>query len=151
MPTRTRGARPEQSRAARDYWLRKLPSDHVRERVLARRIASACDGAGGLADAKEAIRALREALEPKLCAEEESILPGLEEQGDHELVARTRREHATLRALVHAATSDSARPVLRTLADLLEQYLCFEEQFLRKAVEGHFALRAPDSGKRRRL
>jgi hemerythrin HHE cation binding domain-containing protein len=139
MPRTAREPRPEQSRAARDCWLRKLPSDHDRERVLARRIASACDGIGGLADAKEAIRALLEELEPKLCAEEESILPGLEEQGDHELVVRTRREHATLRALIHAATSDAARPVLRTLADLLEQYLCFEEQLLRKAVEGHSA------------
>ncbi len=132
-----RETRPELSRTARDYWLRTLPSDHDRERGLARRIARGCEGTGALADAKEAIRALREELEPKLRAEEEAILPGLDAQGNHELVARTRREHATLRALIHEATADAAMPVLRTLADLLEQYLCFEDQLLRKAVERH--------------
>jgi hypothetical protein len=131
--------RAELSLTARDYWLRTLPSDHDRERGLARRIAGGCDGTGGLADAKEAIRALRDELEPKLRAEEEAILPELDEQGEHELVARTRREHATLRALIHEATADAARPVLRTLADLLEEYLCFEDELLRKAVEGHSA------------
>jgi hypothetical protein len=129
--------RPDLSRTASDCWLRTLPSDHDRERALARRIACAGDGTCELADAEEAIRALREELEPKLRAEEEAILPGLDEQGEHELVARTRREHATLRALIHEATADAAGPVLHTLADLLEQYLRFEDQLLRKAVEGH--------------
>ena len=129
---------PDPSRTARDRWLQTLPSDHDCERGLARRIACGSDGTGaGLADAKEAIRALRETLEPKLRTEAEAILPGLDKQGDHELAARARREHATLRALLHEATADAARPVLRTLADLLEQYLCFEDQLLRKAVESH--------------
>jgi hypothetical protein len=131
-----RKTRPELFRAARDCWLRTLSSDHDRERGLARRIASGCDGTGGLAAARDAIGSLREELEPKLRAAEEAILPGLHEQGNYELVARARREHATLRALIHEATADAARPVLRTLADLLEQYLCFEDQLLRKAVEG---------------
>ena len=129
--------RRDLSRTASEHWLRTLPADHDRERALARRIACGCDGTRALADAKEAILALREELEPKLLAEEETILPDLDEQGDHELVARTRREHATLRALIHEASADAARPVLYTLADLLERYVSFEDQLLRKAVEGH--------------
>jgi hypothetical protein len=135
MARSARETRPDPLRAARDHWLGRLPSDHDRERGLARRITRACDRPGGLAEAKDAMRALREELEPKLRTEEEAILPGLAEQGDHELVARARREHATLRALIHEASADAARPVLRTLADLLEQYLCFEDELLRKAVE----------------
>jgi len=112
-----------------------------RELALARRIVCACDQPGGVVNVTEAMRSLTEELESHLQTQEDVVLPILGAAGEGALVARMRREHATLRALLYEAT-DNKRPVLCTLAELLEQYLRFEDGPLRGAMQKHMSANA---------
>jgi hemerythrin-like domain-containing protein len=101
----------------RDPRLRGLSSEHHQALVLAREL-----GSGDALLAELQARFARE-LEPHFRIEEEVLLPALRAIGEHELVARTEREHAALRQLVD-------RGGLAAFAETLIEHVRFEEREL---------------------
>jgi hemerythrin-like domain-containing protein len=114
--------------------LAALSRDHHAALVLAKRAshadAAAAEPAVAVADV------FNGELEPHFCFEEDALLPPLEAAGLAELVARTRREHAELRALVVQLQS-GAGAALRPFGRLLEAHVRFEERELFVAAETH--------------
>lgn len=127
---RRRVLRPATSSGAmkRDPRLHGLSSEHHQGLVLARRLAQ------GRLDAGELRRRFDAELEPHFRVEEDVLLPALETSGEAALVARTRRDHAELRALVEKAGGGDAAALAR-FAALLNEHIRFEERELFPAAE----------------
>jgi hemerythrin-like domain-containing protein len=116
----------------RDPRLHGLTSDHHQGLVLARRIAR------GSVDAAAARQRFDAELEPHFLAEEELLLPALAAAGEPELVARTERDHAMMRA--HLAAAERGEPKrLAAFAALLEEHIRFEERELFPAAESRLS------------
>ena len=133
----------------RDPRLQGLSSEHHRGLVLARYVSRAC--AAGRADATLA-GAVRQGfdrdLEPHFRAEEELLLPPLAAAGARDLVERTLREHATLRA--HLGAAECGAPArLAEFAAGLEEHIRFEERELFPAAEERLAAEVLDGVRRR--
>jgi hemerythrin-like domain-containing protein len=127
----------------RDPRLHGLTSDHHQGLVLARRIAR-----GGV-DAAAVRQRFDAELEPHFLAEEELLLPALAAAGEPELVARTERDHAAMRA--HLAAAERGEPErLAAFAALLEEHIRFEERELFPAAESRLSRSALDRIEERR-
>ncbi|MBN9422842.1 MAG: hemerythrin HHE cation-binding protein [Candidatus Accumulibacter sp. 66-26] len=77
-------------------------------------------------------------LEPHFVVEEVDLLPLLAQAGEDALVARTRHEHAQLRALAAQLPGADAALLLR-FAELLAEHVRFEERELFEVAQAHFA------------
>ena len=86
-------------------------------------------------------------LLPHFDVEESVLLEGLDAVGEHALAARTRREHAELRAELAAAQADLSR--LATFADRLTAHVRFEEGELFAACEARLPAAVLDEAQRR--
>lgn len=108
--------------------LRTLSSEHHSGLVLARKAHQAAEGS---ADERESAWAelstrFHVELEPHFQREETGLLPALRASGATPLVERTLDEHASVRRLIAADTSDN----LAQVADLLNAHIRFEEREL---------------------
>lgn len=108
--------------------LRDLSDDHHEGLVLAR-AASRATEADRAATWSRVVGRFAVALEPHFRIEEEWLLPPLEAAGAQAGVARTREEHAALRAFV---ARDAARSLdaLHVFGALLHDHIRFEERAL---------------------
>ena len=131
----------------RDPRLRSLSSDHHHALVLARgaRKAATSGDASAWAAMADALRAAfgRE-LEPHFVAEEQWLLPPLERCGEGALVAKTREDHAAIRAQLSA----SSLPSPEALATRLEAHVRFEERELFEVAQAKLDDAALDAVKR---
>ncbi len=116
----------------RDPRLRSLSSDHHHALVLARgaRKAATSGDANACATMADALRAsFGRELEPHFVVEEQWLLPPLERCGEGALVAKTREDHAAIRAQLSASSLGSPE-ALEALAARLEAHVRFEEREL---------------------
>ena len=88
--------------------------------------------------AKRVVRLFAAELDPHFRVEEQGILMALTQVGEHELVQRTRSEHAELRRLVTLLSKPDAATLLR-FADLLATHVRFEERELFEAAQNEMA------------
>lgn len=114
----------------RNQALRPFSEDHHASLVLARRAAQAC--AAGTADAalaREVAASFLGEIDPHLYAEEQRLLPLMQQAGDTEHGPRTLREHAELRALARRL-ADGELAALSTFAEALRTHIRYEEREL---------------------
>lgn len=118
-----------------------LSHDHHAALVLARRCRQSAAGPDPRASADEAWRQVREAwswhLEPHFLIEERTLLPALEEVGEHALCGRVREDHRGMRALA-AAEAAMVDDVVR-FGELLEAHVRFEERELFEVAQQKLA------------
>lgn len=127
----------------RDPHLHDLSRDHHHALVLARQAERAAlsgsdaDVAAIWASVSVAFEA---ELNPHFIVEEQHLLSALEGAGEEALTARTRAEHARLRALNGGA--DNARDRLAKFGALLRQHVRFEERELFPLAEELLSIEA---------
>jgi hypothetical protein len=114
----------------RDPRLRDLSDDHHQALVLARRASTSSQVPETWAEVRRRFDA---ELAPHFAVEERVLLPALEAAGEAALAARTRSEHAQLRALLDGDADAEAR--LRAFGALLTAHVRFEERELFPAAE----------------
>lgn len=121
----------------RDQRLRALSSDHHQALVHSRqalRVSESHDPAACEAEWPRMVEWFALDTAPHFAIEEALLLPALEAAGERELAARTRREHAALRALI----ADVAQPLEERMAQfgtLLRDHVRFEERELFPAIQ----------------
>jgi hemerythrin-like domain-containing protein len=118
----------------RDPRLRPLSRDHYHALVLARFIGAICARDGMDAHAVEVVRE-RFAVEitPHFRVEE-TLLVALEGHGVDHLVARTRKDHATMLRMLEDALAKRTSCMCE-LGELLAEHVRFEERELYPACE----------------
>lgn len=85
--------------------------------------------------ARHAATAFRDELEAHFRYEERTLLDRLERAGLHALVERTAREHAQLRQLAAALSTQADTDVLARFAELLGEHVRFEERELFESAQ----------------
>lgn len=100
----------------------------------ARRAAESGEPAAVAALAQRVVEVFRAELDPHFCVEEQGILVLLAQAGQHELVERTRADHAELRRLALLLTDPDAE-TLSHFADLLATHVRFEERQVFEAAQ----------------
>ena len=117
--------------------LQDLSREHHKALTLAltaRRAATAGDPQQIAAAVATCAQVFAANLEPHFVVEENSLLPAMVDAGENELVARTLREHAELRALLKRLP-DGDGDTLLSFADLLSAHVRFEERELFAAAQ----------------
>ncbi len=114
----------------RDRRLRGLSSEHHQALVIARTLTErAAEGRLDEAAARWLADRFARELEPHFRVEEEVLLTALRAAGELELEARTRADHAFLRAGAAAAAAGSTEHLL-AFAERLFEHVRFEEREL---------------------
>lgn len=142
----------------RDPRLIGLSSEHHGALVLARRLRQAADAGDGAAAEVVTLRErFADELEPHFRVEEEVLLVALDAAGERELAARTREDHAFLRAHVTASAAGDFT-AMAAFAERLMDHVRFEERelfprceaLLRPEVLDEVQRRAPKAARGRR-
>lgn len=116
--------------------LQPLSRDHQPALVLALHARKAASGDPRLSidQVRSDIQARFPAeIEPHFRIEEDYLLPELERAGETSLAARTRSEHAAIRAAF--AALDATPATLARFGELLEQHIRFEERQLFETIQ----------------
>lgn len=123
----------------RHPFLQDLSREHhsaLKLALDARRAAASGDPERVRAQAAACARMFDSEMEAHFVCEENDLLPRLAEAGEDVLVARTRREHEELRALV-ARLPDADAAILQRFAERLSAHVRFEERELFEVMQAH--------------
>lgn len=111
--------------------LRALSSEHHNGLVLAVRVKRAVGTAEAERVWEETRKLFVTELEPHFHAEEDWLLPALEQAGETELVKRTNAEHVELRRMIR----EGGMANMEAFGELLSQHIRFEERELFEAAQ----------------